>query len=101
MSQSAKRARRLPPSNLDVFQLDVAGVALALLTYDAPLTLPHLTDAERSVLNDLLEGKTNAQIAALRMTSPRTVANQVASLFRKLSVRSRGELAARYGAWDF
>jgi DNA-binding CsgD family transcriptional regulator len=84
-----------------VFHIDVAGVALALLTFDASVTLPHLTDAERSVLNDLLEGKTNAQIAALRMTSPRTVANQVASLFRKLSVRSRGELAARYAAWDF
>jgi DNA-binding NarL/FixJ family response regulator len=55
---------------------------------------PVLTSAEREVRAALLRGETNAQIAAARHTSVRTVANQVASLMRKLSVGSRAELAA-------
>jgi DNA-binding NarL/FixJ family response regulator len=42
----------------------------------------------------LLEGKRNADIARERGTSVRTVANQVAAIFRKLKVRSRAELVA-------
>ncbi|MBL8954105.1 MAG: response regulator transcription factor [Myxococcaceae bacterium] len=57
-----------------------------------------LTPAERVVVALLLEGKTNPQIARARKTSVRTVANQVASIFKKLSVGSRAELIARGGA---
>ena len=53
-----------------------------------------LTPAERAVLALLLEGKSNPQIARARRTAVRTVANQVASLFKKLSVSSRAELIA-------
>lgn len=53
-----------------------------------------LTPAERQVVALLLEGKSNAQIARARRTSARTVANQVASIFKKLSVSSRAELLA-------
>lgn len=56
---------------------------------------PSLTAAEREVMALLLEGKTNAQIAMTRKTAVRTVANQIASLFRKYGVGSRAELAAR------
>jgi DNA-binding NarL/FixJ family response regulator len=49
------------------------------------------------MLQGILEGKANAEIAADRRTAPRTVANQVARLFKKLGVRSRSELAARHG----
>lgn len=41
-----------------------------------------------------LANLSNAEIAERRGTSPRTVANQVASLFRKLGVASRSELRA-------
>lgn len=51
-----------------------------------------LTDSESHVLELLLDGMTNAEIAARRGTTPRTVANQVQSLFDKLGVRSRLEL---------
>jgi DNA-binding CsgD family transcriptional regulator len=54
-----------------------------------------LSAAEGEILARLLEGKSNREIAAERRRSPRTIANQVARLFRKLGVGSRGELAAR------
>lgn len=54
-----------------------------------------LTPGERHVLALVLQGKTNQQVAKARGTSVRTVANQVASIFRKLNVQSRAELVAR------
>jgi DNA-binding CsgD family transcriptional regulator len=51
-----------------------------------------LSPAESAVAAHLLDGRTNAEIARLRGTSERTVANQVASLYRKLGVKSRLEL---------
>lgn len=57
--------------------------------------LAPLSDAEREIAVHLLRGRTNRSIAELRETSERTVANQVASIFRKLDVGSRCELAAR------
>lgn len=53
-----------------------------------------LTGGERDVLADLLGGSTNADIARRRKSSERTVANQIQSIYRKLGVRSRSELAA-------
>ena len=54
-----------------------------------------LTAAERAVLAHLVAGSTNHDIAQRRNTSEYTVANQIKSIFRKLEVCSRGELAAR------
>ncbi|MBM4780566.1 MAG: helix-turn-helix transcriptional regulator [Archangiaceae bacterium] len=68
----------------------------AVMSEDAPrLTVPTLTPAEQQVLELLLSGASNADIAKKRKTAVRTVANQVASLFRKYGVGSRAELAAR------
>lgn len=55
---------------------------------------PVLTEAERKVLKLVLEGHSNAHIARVRGTATRTVANQIASLFRKHDVHSRAELVA-------
>ena len=67
-----------------------------VLSFDAPArSAAELTAAEREVVGHILEGRSNAEIARLRGTSVRTVANQVASLFRKLGVSSRAELVAR------
>ena len=55
----------------------------------------NLSSAESYVLRHILAGRSNAEIAGLRGCSARTIANQVASLFRKLGVRSRLELVAR------
>jgi DNA-binding CsgD family transcriptional regulator len=53
-----------------------------------------LTPAESEVVAYLLKGCSNAQIASFRGSSRHTVANQVASAFRKLGIRSRLELVA-------
>jgi DNA-binding NarL/FixJ family response regulator len=54
-----------------------------------------LTDAERAVTLAVLRGATNDQVARERRTSARTIANQLTSIFAKLGVTSRIELAHR------
>jgi DNA-binding CsgD family transcriptional regulator len=54
-----------------------------------------LTPAERNVLERVLAGESHGEVAQARGISTRTVANQVASAFKKLGVRSRMELAAK------
>jgi DNA-binding CsgD family transcriptional regulator len=51
-----------------------------------------LTPAEQAVLERLLAGESNVAIARRRGTSARTVANQVASIFKKIGVGSRRQL---------
>ena len=53
-----------------------------------------LTSAERSVTEGLFEGRSYRDMARERGTSPRTVAGQVRSVFKKLGVSSRSELSA-------
>jgi DNA-binding NarL/FixJ family response regulator len=60
-----------------------------------PRSLGQLTSAEREVALLVLDGLTNAEIGVQRKTSPRTVANQVAAVFRKLGVHGRLELIRR------
>jgi DNA-binding NarL/FixJ family response regulator len=45
----------------------------------------------------LIEGLSNSEIATARQTSVRTVANQVASILRKVGVRSRSEAVTALG----
>lgn len=54
-----------------------------------------LTAAECDVVALILEGKSNAAIAKARGVAVRTVANQVASILRKLDVESRSALIAQ------
>jgi len=54
-----------------------------------------LTRAEQDVLAAIVRGDSHQQVAAMRGTTKRTVANQVASIFGKLGVSSRRELVAR------
>jgi DNA-binding CsgD family transcriptional regulator len=74
----------------------VALISAYLVENEAEPRLPAaLSPSERAVTVLVLQGASNAQIAALRGTSARTVANQIAGIFRKLRVNSRGELMAR------
>ena len=90
-------ARELP-----LFWRDAAGFPVALGRAEAvalqgmtPLgAVPQLTPAEREVLKDVIQGRSNRQIAERRGASVRTVANQVGALLKKLGARSRSELAA-------
>lgn len=62
------------------------------------LATPLLSPGERDVVRLLFEGKSHAEIARARQRSPRTVANQLGSVFRKLHVSGRLELIHRLAA---
>jgi DNA-binding CsgD family transcriptional regulator len=62
---------------------------------------PWLAPAEHAVIALLIEGQSYAEIAQLRRTSIRTVANQVASGFRRLGVSGRAELLCLLARWAF
>jgi len=84
----APRSTRFVLAGREVLVLSVAAV---------DVLLSDLTSAERAVAKALLEGATNTEIARARNVSLRTVANQIASIFRKFGVSSRSELAACVG----
>jgi len=54
-----------------------------------------LSAGQREVASLVLAGRSTREIAALRSRSERTVANQLAAIYRKVGVSSRAELAAR------
>ncbi|MCB9618146.1 MAG: helix-turn-helix transcriptional regulator [Sandaracinus sp.] len=62
--------------------------------------LARLSAAERDVVVGALEGRSNRELSLARGTSIRTIANQLASAFRKLGVKGRAELAARLASVD-
>lgn len=51
-----------------------------------------LSGAEFEVIRQMLEGKSHEQISGTRKTSVRTIANQLASAYRKLGISGRLEL---------
>jgi DNA-binding CsgD family transcriptional regulator len=88
-----------PPAGLSAHRFDVGPDAFGVIV--VPLGKPspsaeavNLTPSEQSVMQLVLEGKSNQDIAKSRRTAVRTVANQVASIFKKLGVGSRSELYA-------
>lgn len=60
----------------------------------APRAWSALTAAERDVAERAMDGMSNTHIARIRGCAERTVANLLASAYRKLGVSSRWELAA-------
>lgn len=54
-----------------------------------------LTSAERELLQAILRGMSSEQLARQRGTSVRTIANQLARLFRKFRASTKSELASR------
>ena len=59
-------------------------------------TARKLTNAQREILLLVCEGKSNAEIAALRGRSVHTIRNAIAAMFRIFEVDSRTALAAEY-----
>jgi DNA-binding NarL/FixJ family response regulator len=60
-----------------------------------------LTPAELEVARAIVRGASNAEIARMRSTSVRTVANQVASILSHLGAASRAQVAAKLASVDF
>jgi len=71
------------------------GKELAVARLEPVPSTASLSTAERAVLTCILGGKRIMDIAHERGTSSRTVAHQVASVYRKLGVGSRHELFAQ------
>lgn len=93
-----KRAGR--KLEIDAFALKVGRdklVVMSLPTEGSGSAIGKLTAAEREVVQLAIKGLTNAEIAHRRGASARTVANQLASVYRKLGVASRADLAAKWG----
>jgi DNA-binding CsgD family transcriptional regulator len=86
----------LVPAGLRAAEFTVGGDRFAVISLPlcAPVLPASLTAAEREVAQLVLEGRTNSEIAAVRGTSLRTVANQVASVLSKSKVRSRSQLGS-------
>lgn len=75
-------------------QLDLKEASLLVGRYGgrADDVLADLTDAERQVAVELMQGATNEEIARKRGTSYNTVANQLKAVYAKLGVTNRAEL---------
>ena len=86
-----------PPPGLTARLLDVGGEEV--LVFRVPLSsgagVSELSSAEREVAELAVAGLSNREISVRRKTSERTVANQLANVFRKLNVGSRRALAVR------
>lgn len=90
-----------PPTGLSVHRFTLGSEEYVALSF--PVTSAsqeseaafRLTPSEHEILALLVEGRSNSEIARMRQKSPRTIANQVASIYRKLGVGSRRELRAR------
>ena len=82
-----------------IFGPSVASRVLGYLT--RPLSsqdetvFPELSGRERDVLELLAAGRSNGQIAQALFLSPKTVRNQVSSIFSKLQVADRAEAIVR------
>jgi DNA-binding CsgD family transcriptional regulator len=63
-----------------------------------PSSVAELSETERRVAELVADGLTNREVGDALFMSPRTVQSNLSRVFRKLGVRSRAELAARYGA---
>src|SRR5262249_8382167 len=94
----------LPPEDLQVHSFVIGSDEYLLVDFPlreviAPVEIKQrLTPGEREVIELVLQGQSNSEIARMRGTSFRTVANQIASIYRKVGVKSRRELFARHRA---
>ena len=85
------------PAGLLVERFESQGDEFMVVSWPvAPKTpVRTISPALAEVLQGVLDGSSNAEIAACRGTSVRTVANQVAALLRLYEVGSRVQLALR------
>src|SRR4051812_22557203 len=84
------------PDGLVAERFEANGVEFVVFTWEPREGVAALSPSERAVCELIASGASNAEIARARKTSARTVANQLASAFRKLGVSSRFELIARF-----
>ncbi len=77
---------------------DSTGQRLISVEWPKHSLLDHLSQSEREVAELLVDGLTTREIAVQRNVSPRTVANQLASVFTKFRLSGRVEFMAHLAA---
>jgi DNA-binding CsgD family transcriptional regulator len=87
------------PRNARAAQFSLGNERYAVFSFDLAADQHHaflavLTLSERAVATLCLQGMSSREIARKRAVSERTVANQLATIYRKLGVQSRRELRA-------
>ncbi|HEY1536259.1 MAG TPA: LuxR C-terminal-related transcriptional regulator [Polyangiaceae bacterium] len=83
-----------PPTSGRLSHLKLDGedyLVVSVLRPDLTFPVP-LSRAEAAVVRELVAGRSHAQISDLRATSLRTVANQLATVFKKFGVSGRGAI---------
>src|SRR5579871_1027018 len=85
------------PTDLRIASMTFQGESYVVVSRPIERSAIQLTDAEREVAKLVAAGFTNEAIAQARGTSTRTIANQVASLLRKLGVPSRHHVGRHLG----
>ncbi len=61
----------------------------------SPVPFPDLTDREREILNLIAAGQGNADIADRLFLSPKTIRNNISSIFSKIQVANRSQAIVR------
>lgn len=87
-----------PGLTLEPHEAGLAGAVVVSFPVVAPPPREPLTRAESEVLAAVGRGLSNHEIARLRGVAMRTIANQLAAVFRKLGVGSRLEATRVSGA---
>lgn len=87
--------KKSPPVDVDAATFTIEGEVFSVIAVPgvAGVRFAELSDAENEVCRMMLAGLSNAEISKARRTSINTVENQATSIFRKLQVSSRYELA--------
>ena len=96
-----RRNGELPaPRALEASTFFVDDDEYVVLSFPLPeVRIPdELTAAEAEVVRSALDGRSNAEIARARKTSSNTVANQLRSVYSKLQLSGRNELAQHCAA---
>jgi DNA-binding NarL/FixJ family response regulator len=86
------------PTDLTTAELTFEGRTYVVLSYPTGGSGIEraISPAELGVARCVAAGASNAEIAAVRGTSVRTVANQISSILRKTGLSSRCDLARRW-----
>ena len=84
-----------PDDDANAWRVPYGDEEIALVRIPSGVVGEHrqaLTAAEEQIVDFVAQGMSNVAIARARGTSVRTVANQLASIYRKLDICSRHEL---------
>lgn len=93
MAAHAARGSLLPPAVVELQEPD--GCWLVHVKVPGASFADRLSPSEHVVAQLSIEGKNYAEMARVRRSSERTIANQLAACFRKLGASGRGELRAK------